>query len=459
MADARQEIGFLGAGLLGIVLGTPKLGLRPLPLGDIAHHGAEGRGAVWPEPALAIRAHAADGEEDRDLAALGGDGLDLAAVVEDRGDAAFAERCQVIANDLAAVGIHQLGEHAAVNLGLAVAEDRLGAGAEAQNLPGRVEGDDAIGGSVQNKTKLIGAGAGFVQRRRRQRFGLAAPGGQLVGRRSIGGRRGGLFGGERQQLGLADRAGGRGEARALDPHGDRRAGSIAQRQLHGIGVEHGEGGGKVAARLHRGRVGIAEQGGCEAVGMDHPIAVEQNDARFGEIEGAPHDVRNQAVGGRWAALQAFPGRAPRAGAGGPACSEGALGGKAPGSAPDRRGGSARRDRRRCGPRSRSAGAAGDRGLAGALRPEASMRSSPRRSVTSSQATRNVLVACLSGPKRLAVKRISRRPKPVAAIVVKVAVPAAAVRARRSSISGPGIKWPARARCHRRRGAGLHDYDR
>jgi hypothetical protein len=72
----------------------------------------------------------------------------------------------------------------------------------------------------------------------------------------------------------------------------------AERQLGDIHVKPGESGRQVASRLHIRWVGIAEQVGGGAIGMNHPAADEQNDAGVGEIERAPNDVGYEGVGRR-----------------------------------------------------------------------------------------------------------------------------------------------------------------
>src|SRR3954469_24499873 len=76
VADLGEELGFLSAGALGLFLGFAKLCLCPLPLGYVAHDGAEGR------PAGPCSLKASDSQEERHLAALFHDSRDLAAVVK-----------------------------------------------------------------------------------------------------------------------------------------------------------------------------------------------------------------------------------------------------------------------------------------------------------------------------------------------------------------------------------------
>ncbi len=77
VADAGEKLGFLAARRLGALLGLAQFGFGLLPLGDVAHHGAEGG-------LRARRLQPADRQEQGHRSALADLGRHLAPVVEDR---------------------------------------------------------------------------------------------------------------------------------------------------------------------------------------------------------------------------------------------------------------------------------------------------------------------------------------------------------------------------------------
>ena len=110
VADLGEEFRFLPACLFGCFLGVAKFLFGLLPLRDVAHHGAE-CGTF-----RALRLQLADGEEQRNLAALLDDRCYFAPVIEDRGESRTLQRCEIIAQDLAAFGREEFGERLARDL-------------------------------------------------------------------------------------------------------------------------------------------------------------------------------------------------------------------------------------------------------------------------------------------------------------------------------------------------------
>jgi hypothetical protein len=167
MADARQELGFLAGGFLRGAPCGDQFGFGPLPVSYVAQHGAE-------PPAIPVR-DAAERHEQRDGAGAGAR-LDLAAFIEEAGDAVVLEPRQVVERGLRAFRRQQLAELHVAQLVPFKPEQRLGAGVGALDGPGAVEDDHAIGGGVEDSGQFAKPALRVPFRRSgTRRFGSALP--------------------------------------------------------------------------------------------------------------------------------------------------------------------------------------------------------------------------------------------------------------------------------------------
>ena len=96
--------------------------LDPLPVRDVAQHGAEA--------AALLAGDAAHGHEERDRAGAG-DGLHLAAFVQEARDAVVLQAGEIVERELAAVGRQKLAERPPLHLVRIEPEERFGAAIDA----------------------------------------------------------------------------------------------------------------------------------------------------------------------------------------------------------------------------------------------------------------------------------------------------------------------------------------
>ena len=132
---------------------------RPLPLRDVAEHGAELVGAVGDAP---------DRHEQRDEPALADAADHLAAVVEHARDTGAGEPGEIIVGRAVAFRREQVDEAVAGQFAGFVAEQRLGAAVRGEDDAVAVDHDDAVGRGVEHRFELARGGFGRPKRQIRQ---------------------------------------------------------------------------------------------------------------------------------------------------------------------------------------------------------------------------------------------------------------------------------------------------